>query len=377
MKEYRVLNEIHIQGSHLTHNYHYFKTKNPNIVIAPVLKSNAYGHGLAEVGTYITQNLTEVPFVCVDSLYEAYELTKSGFVLPILIMGYTNPENYKIHKKLPYIFTVYDIDSMATLARYQPHARVHIKIDTGMCRLGIMPKDVSSFIRAAEQYRPSLRVEGIYSHLSQADEPNRKSFTKKQVLIFKTVLDAFHQAGYTFTWQHIAATAGAEIMQDPIFNLTRLGLGFYGYSPFGPHTKEGRRQRAHLQPALELVSHIALTKQIEPGDQIGYGGTYKAKQNEQIAVLPLGYNEGLSRKLSNRGVAMIGETPCPIIGRISMNMTTIKLVRTLQPKVGNPVLVISSKPSDPNSIYQLASFCDTIPYEILTSLHPSIRRRLV
>lgn len=373
-KKYEVLNEITISQDALLHNYHYF-TGRSHTHIAPVLKSNAYGHGLSQIGQFV-DSVIHAPFMCVDSLYEAYTLYDIGVTTPILIMGYTDPRNFDVWKKLPFIFGISDIESLQALSKYQPTARIHIKIDTGMHRLGIQKPEVLSFIEVLRGCS-SLKVEGIFSHLSQADDPRKKTYTKNQITAFRDMAAEFERAGYTFRWKHIAATAGAEVVDDPYFNLARIGLGLYGYSPFGPHTNEGRRQRQELKPALTLTSRIAQVKSIEVGSQVGYGGIYTAKQRETIAILPLGYNEGIPRALSDVGEVTVGGVQCPIIGRVSMNMTDIKLTRNTHAAPGDPVVVISPDAQANNSVYQMAKYTDTIPYEVLTSLHPSVRRRLI
>lgn len=373
-KKYEVLNEIIVSQDALRHNYHYFTGK-AHTHVAPVLKSNAYGHGLTQIGQFVDSAISS-PFICVDSLYEAYTLYDIGVTTPILIMGHTDPRNFDVWKKLPFIFGVSDIGTLRALGKYQPGARVHLKIDTGMHRLGLQFPDLLSCIEVLKEYK-SLKVEGVFSHLSQADEPKKLTYTKNQIGAFKKMTSVLEDAGHTFRWKHISATAGAELIDDPYFNLVRIGLGLYGYSPFGPHTKEGREQRRVLKPALTLVSHIAQVKEIDVGSKVGYGGTYTAKQKEKIAILPLGYNEGISRALSNKGEVSIQGIPCPIIGRVSMNMTTVKLTRKVKAAGGEPVTVITPHAHSPNSVYQMARLMDTVPYEVLTSLHPSIRRRLV
>jgi alanine racemase len=309
----------------------------------------------------------------VDSLYEAYELFKIKIKTPIMIMGYTDPANYSVWKKLPFTFTVYDIDSLLALNRHQPGAKIHIKLDTGMCRLGIQKDNIAQFINTLKNCR-HLQIEGIYSHLSQADDPKKITFTNNQIKLFKEMVAMFETAGFSFKYKHLAATAGATIIRDPYFNLIRLGLGFYGYSPFGPHTAEGREQRLQLKPALTFTSRIALIKSVHPGNQVGYGGTYRVKQDETIAILTAGYQEGVSRYLSNQSSLLLNNIQCPIIGNVSMDMTTIKIPRTIKASIGDKITVISPQINDPCSIYKQASILNTIPYTILTSLHSSIRR---
>jgi len=367
-RQYQVLNEITLDSSAIRSNYNYFAKLNPQSQVALVLKANAYGHGLTEIAGFVDTQL-DAPFICVDSLYEAYELYKQGIKTRILIMGYTNPQNYAVWKKLPFSFAVFDITTLRALNKYQPGVKIHIKLDTGMCRLGLQPQDIPDFIKVLKQCN-NLLVEGVFSHLSQADNPSKITFTNHQISRFKSMVHQFEAAGYKFSWKHIAATAGASFIRDPYFNLIRLGLGFYGYTPFGPHTKEGRVGKKMLKPALTLTTHISQIKEIAPRSEVGYGGTYTAKQRETIAILPLGYNEGISRELSNQeGFHLPSGISCPIIGRVSMDMTTIKLPRHTNVKVGDPVIL------DP--IYQIAHNASTITYTILTGLHPSIRRTII
>lgn len=375
MAIYQTLNQIDIHLNALLNNYHYFQKLHPRSQICPVLKSNAYGHGLIPVAKFIDSKL-KVPYIMVDSLYEAYELFKEKIKTPIMIMGYTDPRNYSTWKKLPFTFTVYDIDSLESLNKHQPGARVHIKLDTGMCRLGIQEDNIEKFISALKKCQ-NLTIEGIYSHLSQSDNPKKITFTNNQIKLFKGMTSIFEAAGFNFKYKHISATAGASVIKDPFFNIIRLGLGFYGYSPFGAHTSIGRIQRKHLKPALEFTSRLALIKQIHANNQIGYGGSYKSKQDEVIGILTAGYNEGIARDLSNRATFILQKTECPIVGNVSMNMTTIKIPRTIKSNIGDKVTVISKDINSPNSIYKLSSILNTIPYTILTGLHSSIRRTTI
>jgi alanine racemase len=374
-KTYQVLNEITISREALVSNYNYFTKLNPQAHVAPVLKANAYGHGLHNIAQLVDTELS-APFICVDSLYEAYELSKLDIKTPILVMGYTSPENYGIWKKLPFSFSVFDKETLLALNQNQPGTKIHIKLDTGMCRLGLLPQDIPDFIDTLRTCN-NLQVEGIFSHFSQADNPAKNTFTNRQITRFKEMTKQFEDAGFWFKWKHIAASSGASFLRDPYFNLIRLGLGFYGYTPFGPHTKEGRVSRKKLKPALELTSHIAQIKEIGIGSEVGYGGAYKAKQKETIAILPLGYNEGLPRRLSNKGVVTLKNgAVCQIIGNISMDMTMIKLPRNNRAKVGDPVTIISKDSKNPNSLSRHSQLIGDIDYTLLTGLHPSIRRRI-
>lgn len=178
-KTYQVLNEITVSRDALVSNYNYFAKLNPQAQIAPVLKANAYGHGLEGIAKLVDTHLS-APFICTDSLYEAYELYKLNIKTPILIMGYTDPANYAVWKKLPFSFEVFDKETLLSLNQNQPGAKVHIKLDTGMCRLGLQSQDIPDFIKTLKTCS-NLVVEGIFSHFSQADNPGKATFTNRQI----------------------------------------------------------------------------------------------------------------------------------------------------------------------------------------------------
>ncbi len=373
-KKYQTLNLIKVNKKALINNFHYFQKINPYKRVTPVLKSNAYGHGLTEVAKMIDKHINP-PFITVDSLYEAYELRKAKIKTKPLIIGYTKPENFKIGPKIDYSIPVYDLKTAEVINRHQPNAKAHIKIDTGMNRLGIQPDQARDFGRKIKKLK-RLKVIGIYSHLSQATNLNKK-FTLEQIKTFKSVIRIFEQEGYKFKWKHISATAGSVIGDDPEFNLIRIGLGFYGLSPFSPKSKHHQEMKKNLSPALKLISHIGQTKIIPKNSPVGYGGTHKTKTETKIGILPLGYYEGVNRRLSNKGFVKIKGTFCPIIGNICMNLTIIDLSRIPEAEIGDKVTVYSDKHSDLNNIEKSAETAKTIPYVILVNLAESIRRRLV
>lgn len=428
-REYQSLNVIEVNREALRHNFHLVQNAHPEALVAPVLKSNAYGHGLKLIGKWASEEL-KPPFLCVDSLFEAYELEKIGVKTPLLILGYTFPKNFTVRRRLTqFHFPVYDVETLEALHKHQPGAKIHIKIDTGMHRLGIVPNQVDDFIASLKKNN-RVQVEGIYSHLSQADNPRKTTFTRKQIQVFKQVIARFEAAGFSFRWKHISASAGAlpqllptdkknpNFINDPEFNLIRLGLSFYGYTPYDGHpgglaisqadrtpsrkkhpTSNIQHLTSNLQPALSLKSHLVQIKTIEQGSEVSYGGTFKAKKRIRIGVLPIGYYDGLNRKLSNRGEVLVDvsdplnsklKTPnpelrtpnpepktCRILGRICMNMFMIDLSNTPDARVGDTVEVIGANPNAPNSIEAIARLCDTISYEALLNLSETTRRVLV
>lgn len=366
------LSQITIYRQALIDNYNYFQKTHPQTIFAPVIKSNAYGHGLVEVAKIIDKYI-KPPYVCVNDLVEAQSLQQNGIKTPILLLGYTPPHNFKTIRKLPFTFPVFDIETLKALNHYHPGTKVHIKIDTGMNRLGLKPNQWEEFIQAARQM-DRLEFEGIYTHLSHADEKEGDDQTKKQLKIFKQALDDFRHWGFIFKWRHVANTAGASRLKTPDFNLSRLGLGFYGYSPFALSTPTGKKHQKHLKPALSLTSHIAQIKTLQTGEQVGYSGTFIAPNPMIIGILPIGYNDGLDRRLSNRGQAIVNQVVCNIIGRVSMNMTAIDLTQVTDPFVGQEVTIFSQKPSDSNTIEKAARKSHIICHDLLAGLNNNLAR---
>lgn len=363
---YKTLNLIEVSKSALQNNYEYFTKLNLYAKVCPVLKSNAYGHGLKLVGRFVDEEI-KPEFICVDSLYEAYELQKIGVRTKILIMGYTFPENFK-YKKLNFHLPVFDIETLKILNKFQPGINVHVKIDTGMNRLGIKVNEVEKFSRLLKKFN-RVNVVGIYSHLSSSDDTDvdETNFSQKQINLFKKVIRYFESDGFSFQYKHINATAGAVRFSNDEFNLSRIGLGFYGLSPF---------LQIKLKPAMKLITHICQLKEVKKSETVSYGRTFKAESLKKIAILPIGYFDGIDRRFSNNGVVKINDHFCPIIGKVCMNISIVDVTNAGKIKLGDEVIVFDNINKSMNSIKNASLQIDTIPYEILCRLSPTTRRVL-
>lgn len=406
-KTYHPLNKITVSQKNLLFNYQYLSSINNSIKVCPVLKSNAYGHGTAQVAKVLDH--VDAPFLCVDSLYEAYELLKVKVKTPVLIMGYIDPVNLKV-KRLPFSYAVYDPSLLEVIDRYQHGAGIHIKVDTGMHRLGIPINELDDFLNQLKKFK-NIHVEGLMSHFADADNPN-DDLTQLQINNFKKAIEILAQNGFNPKWKHIANSDGlldidGKLLSD-ISNMARVGIASYGihsagntYSDFSTSVilsreDEGSQQKPkrdssvsdlrripqndsqrQLKPVLTLTSQIVQIKTVNKGERVGYGGTFSAKSGLTLAILPIGYNDGVDRRLSNIGFVTINGVACPIVGRVSMNITAVDISKVKNAKVGQEVVVFSDNPSDPNSIENAAKLCDTIPYDLLVKLHPSIRRETI
>lgn len=368
-KDFQTLNKIEVSRSNILHNYHYLSSLNKKVKIAPVVKSNGYGHGIINVAKILDPENTT--FFCVDSLFEAYELYKARVKTPILITGYTNPENLKV-KKLPFSYAVFTLDLAKTVNDYQPQAGVHIFVDTGMHREGVSIEELPNFLNELEKL-PNLKIEGLMSHLASSESRKDLSFLA-QVKQFQKAKEIFKKRGIKSRWYHIAATGSIvnpETRQiiASISNLARAGLALYGYS--------SSIFDKNLRPALTLTTKIAQIKKVSKGEKLGYDGTYTAKKDMIVGVLPIGYYDGIDRRLSNKGVCLVDNIECIIPGRVSMNLNIIDLSKVPNPKIGQEVVVYSSSPKDKNSFENAAKICKTIPYDLLVNLAETTKRIVV
>jgi alanine racemase len=368
-KRYESLNKIEIFRDNLLHNYRYLISLAKKVKVAPVVKSNGYGHGITNVAKILDSQ--RPPFFCVDSLFEAYQLQKANIQTKILILGYTNPENFKV-KKLPFEFTIFDLETAKILNEFQPNSSVHIFVDTGMHREGITIEELPEFLNQLKQL-PNIKIGGLMSHLASSESRKDPIFLK-QIKEFKKAKEICKKAKVTPEWFHIAATGSIINPQTRplvlgISNLVRAGLALYGYS--------SSTTDKNLKPTLRLTSKIFQIKKVLKGEKLGYEGTYIAKKDMLTGVVPVGYYDGVDRRLSNKGIFLVDKVPCQILGRVSMNINIIDLSQVQSPKVGREVTVYSDNPQDKNSLGNSAKICKTILYDLLVNLAETTKRIIV
>ncbi len=356
---------IFLSKSALLHNLKEFRRLAPHIEVAPVLKSNAYGHGLIPMAHALEKE--HVPFLIIDSYFEAENLRNEGIKIPLLIIGYVRSENINqaALKNVSYV-----VSSLDTLHRIKSSTKIHLKIDTGMHRQGIMPEEKDQAVKMIKS-NSNIILEGICSHFSDADN-NNPSFTETQIDTWNILVDYFRNHFPSLVFWHISNTAGHAYIKKAETNLTRLGLGLYGINQGGQIDSI-----VNLQPVLEMKTIITSIKKIKKGDCVGYGCTFIAPHDMTIATIPVGYYEGLDRRLSNKGLVKIENVFCLIIGRVSMNITTIDVSKVDQIKVGDEVIVMSSVKQDKNSIESISKDCNTIPYEIAVHIPSQLKRVVV
>jgi len=358
------LNKVEIFSSHVTHNYTYLSSLDKGLAIAPVLKSNAYGHNIVSMAKIFDK--LAPPFLCVYSLPEAYELLKAGIKTKILIFGHIHPQHIT-KRQLPFSYAVYDRQLLDTIHSHQPHAAVHIFVDTGMHREGIPYAYLHTFLTYAKKL-PNIKIEGLMSHFASGDKP-QSVLTKKQVSAFGKAQEVCSNMGIFPKWIHLGSSTAMMHCKEyagNIGNVARVGIALYGIDP--------ENKNKNLKPVLRLTTVLSQTKILKKGEKVGYDFTFSAPKKMTLGVLPIGYYDGIDRRLSNKGFVYVNGTRCQIVGRVSMNITTVDISKVKNPRIGQKVIIFSHKKYHQNIVAQVAKTCNTIPYEILISLASSIER---
>jgi len=359
--------KVYIDREKLLHNLNSFQKEYPTVKFAPVLKSNAYGHGLLPIAQILEGK--NIAFLVVDSLYEARLLRSNGIKTKILVIGYTRTEEIKKNRLKNVSFTLTGLTQFLKLKKTLHKTQYfHLKVDTGMHRQGFLIEEVKTEIKHLSENK-KIVIEGVCSHFADADNLNQ-SFCLKQVESWNQIIAFLKEKIPNIKYFHLAATGGTFYLKKAHTNVARLGLGLYGMDP-------SKIRKMNLKPVLEVRSIISGLKKVKKGNFIGYSLTFEAKKELLSAVVPAGYFEGIDRRLSNRGFFKIKNTFCPILGRVSMNMTTIDVTKMKNVSIEDEVLLISSCSSDKNSILNIAQTCETNPYEILVHLPQHLRRELI
>lgn len=357
---FKTLNLIEISREKILSNFHVVKKFVPNCDIWPVLKSNAYGHGIEQVVSILKEEKFE--YFIVDSYFEALKARKISDK-NILIIGSTNPVNFKIMDFKNITLLIQDKRSIEALGKLNKKIKIHLKINTGMNRQGFDLEELEMIIKTLRKF-PLIEVEGVFSHLADSDNQN-DSFTRWQENNFKAALDKIYGLGLSPKYVHLSATYGLGKTVDERINAVRLGIGLYGFGNI-----------KGLKPALRMLSVFTKTREINRGDKVGYNCTFTADQKMNIGIIPIGYYEAFDRRLSNCGWIKYKKSFFQIIGRVCMNLSIINL-KNKKPKEFDEVEAISWNLKDKNSVLNMAKICQTVPYEILIKINETIRRVVV
>ena len=341
---------------------------NPASKLCAVVKANAYGHGAVEVSKVAVE--CGADFLAVATVAEGIELRRAGFKLPILILGLIPKDTVGVVVAADLTQAVVDFDIAEKISdaakRLGKVSKVHLKIETGMGRIGVAPDKAVELAEKISRL-PNVELEGMFSHFADADNPDR-TFTNHQIAIFKETADKIRAAGIGIKIFHLAESAAALDIPEAHFDMVRAGIITYGLYPSAdfPHTIK-------LKPAMKLVARIAYLKKISAGKSIGYGREFIARRDSLIATLPIGYADGYIRAYKNFHVEIRGQL-APVAGRVCMDQTMIDVTDIDGVQVGDEVILFGSEKI---SIDDAAKHLQTINYEVTCLISSRVPRIFV
>lgn len=334
---------IEIDREALLHNVAAFKSCiGNNAILAPVIKSNAYGHGLTVVAQ-ILDTSKEVDFFCVGYLSEALRLRESGIQKQLLVMSCIDDDPQKA-RGMNIHFIVGDMQKLSTLSEVGKKIaydfNIHLKIDTGLSRFGVMPNDAIVFVHKIRKIR-GVNLVGLCTHFAESYKED-SSFTQQQLQIFVSIIRSLEDIPL---YIHTSNTAGTFTTENPYVNMFRIGLGVYGYWPshFVHHKAQIRKKNMTLKPVLSFKTRIMEIKVVKKGMYVGYDRTFTAQRETVVALLPVGYYDGYDFRLCNNSLVYINDKPFPLIGKVAMNVLMIDITDDPSLLVGTEVLLLGDK----------------------------------
>ncbi|MDO9536404.1 MAG: alanine racemase [Bacillota bacterium] len=342
-----------------------------SVKLLAVVKADGYGHGAKEAASTALEEGASM--LGVASLEEGIYLRQKGISAPVLIMGYTNPQqNIALLNKdlIPTIFSWEAAQSLSQQAcSLGKRAAVHVKLDTGMGRLGLSdPREAVKFLEKVSLL-PGIYLEGIYTHFAAADE-KEKGFTRHQLSLFQNILTMCANKGINVPLKHAANSAAALGLPETHLDMVRVGISLYGYYP----SKDVKSELVSLLPVMSLKSRIIFLKRVREGTPISYGRTYLAGEDTTIATVPLGYADGYSRLLSNKGYMLVSGKRAPIAGRVCMDYTMLDLGKVSSAEEGDEVVAYGFQGSEEITADLAADQLGTISYEVLCNLGSRVPR---
>lgn len=342
-----------------------------------MVKANGYGHGAVEVARTALSNGAQM--LGVAFLGEALELKGAGMGAPILLLGYSPPREAPQIVAEGFRATVYSWEVAQALSQAareaDSEARVHLKVDTGMGRLGLSPEEATAFIQRVRRL-PGVVLEGIFTHLAVADSPNARGeegwgrrYTLAQIERFRSVLAELAQAGIEIPLVHAANSAAILTYPEAHFNLVRPGIALYGLHP-SPDVPcpEG------FAPVLSFKSTVSQLKRVPAGTFIGYGSSYRMEAPSRIAVIPAGYGDGFRRGPQNWGEVLLKGRRAPLVGRVCMDQSMVEVSHIPGVEEGDEVVLIGRQGEEEITTEEVAVRLDTVNYEVVTAISARVPR---
>lgn len=371
------LDAIHSNVEHMKANME------PQVKMMGVIKTDGYGHGAIPIAKEL-EPLEYMYGFATATIEEAFILKQSGVKKPIVVLGHTFPYCYERMVQEEIRPTVFSYDMVKQLAlvnakwnekEQKPHpgceirrTKVHIKVDTGMSRIGICPDEEG--IRFVKQVisLPEIEIEGIYTHLARADEEDKTS-AKKQVEVFQQFISQIKEVtGYDIPICHCSNSAGIIEIKEAGMNMVRAGIALYGLWPLE------KNDMITLTPAMEIKSQIIFMKEVKPGTEISYGGTFVTDRQTKIATIPVGYGDGYPRGLSNKGYVLIRGQKAPILGRVCMDQFMVDVTDIKEVKEGDAVTLLGKDGVESITMEELGEISGRFNYELACCIGKRVPR---
>ncbi len=369
------LSWLDISKQNLIHNYQEFKNLvGPDVTLAPVVKGNAYGHGLAQVAKIFEGAGAE--YLCVNTLDEVAAIRKKGVCTPLLILGYTPKNDLKKAVRLNADLTVYNPDTVWNLGRLKRTAKIHLKIETGSNRQGVLLKDLPNMLEQIAKYQ-NIELKGVSTQFANLERRLHPTFAFRQLERFEEALAAIEDhMGVLPQYIHASNTATTVAMPEARFNFVRVGTGCYGYWPSKKTRIRAKREevRIDLRPALAWKALVAQVKEVKKGGSIGYGRKYKMPHKGRIAIITVGYCDGYLSEMSNSGYVIIKGKRCPVLGKVNMNMimADVTHIENLDPE--DPVTLLGRHGKSKITLEHIQQWTGHVPGKILTSIDQDLKR---
>ncbi len=372
------LNWVEIDASAIENNVREFRRRlGDGVLLGAVVKSNGYGHGMREVAA--ASRRAGADWLCVNNVEEGVALRREGHDAPILVMGYVPLDALEAvveHRLQPVVYNLETLDRLEIEAgRRGAAVGVHLKVETGTNRQGVPEPLVSSFVRRIAG-SPSLRLAGVSTHFANIEDTTDHRFAEEQLSAFARIAASVRETDGR-TIRHAACSAAVLLFNRTHFDLARIGISLYGIWPSREtyvSCLERGKPSLDLRPVLSWKSRIAQIKDVPEGGYVGYGCTWRATRPTRIAVLPIGYYEGYDRGLSGVAHVLVRGRRAPVRGRVCMNMTMVDVTDIPAAALEDEVVLLGAQGDERVSAEQLAQWCGTIPYEILSRIHPTLPR---
>ncbi|MFO7263961.1 MAG: alanine racemase [Bacillota bacterium] len=353
-------------------NMQQFRRLYPQKQLMAVVKADAYGHGAVPVAKTVLA--AGADWLGVAFVEEGLALRQAGIEAPILVLG-TTREAAAITAavRAGLALTVYDRENLMQMAKLARQAgrrlTVHVKVDTGMNRIGVKGVDAAVELLQAAAEQPWIEVQGMYTHFATADEADKR-FTRRQYDTFMDIASTLERHGLRPPLLHCANSAAAIELPETAADMLRIGIGLYGVYP----SPEVSHTRIQLKPAMQWKTRVAMVKPVSPGETVSYGATYRVQTTEWIATLPLGYADGYSRRLSNVGEVLIRGHRCPVVGRVCMDQFMVRVPDGAGIQAGDEVVLFGRQDGAELPVEQMAAWLDTIAYEVLCMVGKRVPR---